>query len=57
MIPENDFGSDLMVLSERCIKNQILSPVRFSWNCKPWIFFDVLYIYTLTPNKIFDVEL
>src|SRR5215213_220704 len=37
MIPDKDFGSDLVVLNERCIKNQIPSPVKFSWNGKPFI--------------------
>src|SRR5215204_4396272 len=33
----SDFSSDLVVLNERCIKNQIPSPVKFSWNGKPCI--------------------
>jgi DNA polymerase elongation subunit (family B) len=37
MMPDKDFGSDLVVLNERCIKNQIPSPVKFSWNGKPFI--------------------
>jgi DNA polymerase elongation subunit (family B) len=37
MISDKDFGSDLVVLNERCIKNQIPSPVKFSWNGKPFI--------------------
>jgi DNA polymerase I len=34
---DSDFSSDLIVLNERCIKNQIPSPVKFSWNGKPCI--------------------
>jgi DNA polymerase I len=34
---DNDFSSDLAVLNERCIKNGMLSPVKFSWNGKPCI--------------------
>jgi DNA polymerase, archaea type len=37
MIPGNDFNSDLAVLNERCIKNGICSPVKFSWNGRPTI--------------------
>jgi DNA polymerase elongation subunit (family B) len=38
MMPDNDnFSSDLVVLNERCIKNQIPSLVKFSWNGKPCI--------------------
>jgi len=31
----NDSRSDLTVLNERCIRNGIPSPVKFSWNGKP----------------------
>jgi DNA polymerase, archaea type len=37
MMPDNDFSSDLAVLNERCIKNGISSPVKFSWNGRPTI--------------------
>jgi DNA polymerase elongation subunit (family B) len=37
MMPDNDFSSDLAVLNERCLKNHIPSPVKFSWNGKPCI--------------------
>jgi DNA polymerase I len=37
MMPDNDFSSDLAVLNERCIKNGIPSPVKFSWNGRPYI--------------------
>jgi DNA polymerase, archaea type len=37
MIPDNDINSDLAVLNERCTKNGMLSPVKFSWNGKPSI--------------------
>src|SRR3712207_2052075 len=33
----DDFGSDLMVLNERCIKNGVPSIVKFSLNGKPCI--------------------
>jgi DNA polymerase I len=33
----NDVNSDLAVLNERCIKNGIPSPVKFSWNGRPTI--------------------
>jgi DNA polymerase I len=35
MMPDNDFSSDLAVLNERCVKNGISSPVKFSWNGRP----------------------
>jgi DNA polymerase, archaea type len=37
MMLDNDFSSDLAVLNERCIKNGISSPVKFTWNGKPCI--------------------
>jgi DNA polymerase elongation subunit (family B) len=37
MMADNDVNSDLAVLNERCIKNGIASPVKFSWNCRPTI--------------------
>src|SRR5215208_3495937 len=37
MIPDNDVNSDLAVLNERCIKNGISSPVKFSWSGRPTI--------------------
>src|SRR5215218_4264423 len=37
MMVDNDVNSDLAVLNERCIKNQIPSPVKFSHNSKPRI--------------------
>jgi hypothetical protein len=37
MMPDNDFSSDLAVLNERCIKNGVPSPVKFSWNGKPCV--------------------
>jgi DNA polymerase elongation subunit (family B) len=37
MTLDNDFSSDLAVLNERCIKNGILSPVKFHQNDKPSI--------------------
>lgn len=37
MISDNDANSDLAVLNERCIKNGISSPVKFSWNGRPTI--------------------
>jgi DNA polymerase I len=37
MMPDNDFSSDLAVLNERCIKNGVSSPVRFTWNGRPTI--------------------
>ena len=37
MTLDSNFGSDLAVLNERCIKNSIPSPVKFSSNGKPSI--------------------
>jgi DNA polymerase elongation subunit (family B) len=37
MITENEVNSDLAVLNERCIKNGVPSPVKFSWNGRPTI--------------------
>src|SRR5215216_4913754 len=37
MISDNDVNSDLAILNERCIKNGIPSPVKFSLNGKPCI--------------------
>jgi DNA polymerase, archaea type len=37
MLDNDDFSSDLAVLNERCIKNGIASPVKFSWNGRPCI--------------------
>jgi hypothetical protein len=38
MMPDNyDFSSDLTVLNERCLKNQIPSPVKFTQSGKPCI--------------------
>jgi DNA polymerase, archaea type len=36
-MPDNEVNSDLAVLNERCIRNGIPSPVKFSWNGKPSI--------------------
>jgi DNA polymerase I len=37
MMADNDVNSDLTILNERCIKNKISSPVKFSWNGRPTI--------------------
>jgi DNA adenine methylase Dam len=37
MTPYNDFSSDLAVLNERCLKNHIPSPVKFTQSGKPCI--------------------
>jgi DNA polymerase, archaea type len=37
MMPNNDLSSDLAVLNERCLKNHIPSPVRFTQSGKPSI--------------------
>jgi DNA polymerase I len=37
MMRDNNFSSDLAVLNERCLKNGIPSPVKFSSNGKPCI--------------------
>jgi DNA polymerase I len=37
MIPDGIFSSDLAILNERCIKNRIPSPVKFTQNGKPCI--------------------
>src|ERR687895_1079341 len=37
MMADTDINSDLAVLNERCIKNGIPSPVRFSWNGRPTV--------------------
>jgi DNA polymerase I len=37
MLDNGDFSSDLVVLNERCIKNGLLSPVKFAQSGKPFI--------------------
>jgi len=37
MMRDTDVKSDLAVLNERCIKNGIPSPIKFSWNGRPSI--------------------
>jgi len=37
MMADNGLNSDLAVLNERCIRNGIPSPVKFSWSGKPCI--------------------
>src|SRR5919106_6874393 len=37
MLDNDNFSSDLAVLNERCLKNGLPSPVKFTWNGKPCI--------------------
>jgi DNA polymerase I len=37
MMEDNGVNSDLAVLNERCVKNRVPSPVKFSWNGRPTI--------------------